>query len=554
MQSWFVPLEPNPAGKEASFFFRSALQVERTIWLLRWIGLAGGLLLVWAADLVLYAWLTWATAALGGLSNLILGYLLCHPQRLPAWLSQLVALMDVALLSGFVASLEGPANRYAHVYLLCVATGAMRFDFAGTAASAAVAWGGLASVFWLTYGVPDDWRSQVVYPTLLLASASLLLGQFARQVKEWLREGQQRERHLEQQLTELAVLQEVNSAVYDLKSGDTLQNIVEVCTKVLDFRRAALFLSAAQEGMSDQYYSSRLLGAPGRSEKLLPLHFDRRLFEAVLQAERPFVVDGSQGSEMMAYGPLLEIAVPLRGSSGPIGVLVVDCDDRTQVSQSDIELLSALANSAALAIENAQVHSQVQWQASHDGLTQLYNHGYFQEALRQEIAQSKVRGRPLTLLMVELDSFKRYNDSYGHRQGDAALVSLARALEVYAEQWRGTVARYGGDEFVVILPGLDRARALRAANQVPHWVQEATAAELGQHDLVGITASVGVAVYPFDAQDAAQLIEAADRAMYVAKRCGGNQVESFSRLESSSFPPTPGVAGLVSEKEEPTKH
>lgn len=553
MQPRFVPLESNSPGEDPSFFLGSILKMERTIWYLRWIALAGGPVLAWIAGLVAVPWLLLSMVAVGGLVNLSLGHLLRGRRHLLPWLSYATALLDIVLLSGFLAALEGPVNRYTHVYLLCVTTAAMRFGFWGTVATAAVAWGNLASVFWLTYGLPDDLRSQVLYPTLLLVAASLVLGQFAQQVKEWLREGMQRERRLEQQLTELAVIQEVNSAVYDLKSGDTLQNIVEVCTKVLDFRRAALFLSTEQEGMPDRYYSSRLMGGGSRPEKLLPLHFDRHLFEAMLQANRPFVVDGSQGSEMMAYGPLLQIAVPLCSPNGPIGVLVVDCDDRAKVSANDVEVLSALTNSATLAIENARVHSQAQWRASHDGLTGLYNHGHFQEALRQEVARSKENGRSLALLMVELDHFKRYNDTYGHRQGDMALVSLARALEVCTEQWRGTVARYGGDEFVVILPGLDRSGAFHAANQVQSWIRDMTATELGRHDLSGIAVSVGVAVYPADAQDAAQLVEAADQAMYVAKRQGGDQVATFSQIGNPASPLPAGIAGAAQEKKREKK-
>jgi len=548
VQARFVPDKHSSSDEDTSFFFEGALEVERTLWYLRWVALAGGLGLAWSADLVAIPWLLLTVAAAGGLINLGLGYLLRPPHRLLPWLGYAAALVDIVLLSSFVAALEGSANRYTPVYLLSVATAAMRFGFVGTVVTTAVAWGGLASVFWLTNGVPDDLRSQVAFPTLLLLLASLLLGWFAQQVKEWLKEGLRREQHLEKRLTELAVLQEVNSDVYDLKSGDTLQNIVQVCTKVLDFRRAALFLSTEQEGVPDRYYSSRQVD---QSEELSPLHFDLHLFEAMLKADRPFVVDGSQGSDMMAYRPLLEIAAPLRTPNGPIGVLVVDCGDRERVPETAIEVLSALARAATLAIENAQVHGQAQWRASHDGLTNLYNHGYFQEALRQEVAQSDAKDCPLALLMIELDSFKQYNDTYGHRQGDTVLVTLARVLEACTEQWQATVARYGGDEFVAILPGLDRSEALQAAHEVRSWVLGLTATELSRHGLPGITASVGVAVYPADAKDAAQLIDAADQAMYVAKRRGGDQVAAFSQIgSSSSFLSRP----LATAPEQEAKH
>jgi diguanylate cyclase (GGDEF)-like protein len=475
--------------------------------------------------------------AVGGLINLALGLGLQRWERLPSWFGYATALLDVALISGAVLALDGPSNRYAHLYLLSVATAAMRFGFWGTMVTTLIAWSALALVFRLTYGVPDDLPYQVFYPTLLLMLAGLLLGRFAQQVKVWLTEGMRREGRLEQRLTELAVIQQVNRAVYDLKSGDTLQNIVEVCTAGLDFRRSALFLSQKQEGMPDRYFSFRRQEVERWQEELPPLYFDRHLFEAMLQVDRPFVVDGSQGSEMMAQGPLLEIAVPLRTSAGSIGVLVVDCGDRKSVSETDMEVLSALASSATLAIENAQIHNVVQWRAEHDGLTNLYNHGYFQEALRREIEVNGAEKNPVTLLMIELDSFKRYNDTYGHRQGDMALISVARALEVCVEPWQGTVARYGGDEFVAILPRLNRLDALEVADEVRIGVRGLTLAELSRHTLPGITVSVGVAVYPDDAQSAGQLIDAADRAMYVAKRRGGNQVEDFSQLgDLSSFP------------------
>jgi len=533
MPSKFLPVRPQPSREDEPFFFGGALDVEQNICYLRWMAMGGGSILVWAAGLLLRPWLLLGVIVVTGVLNLALSYWLRNQQRLAPHFAYITAIMDVALLSLFVAALEGPANRYAHVYLLSVATAAMRFGLLGTLVTSALAWSGLGIVFLLTYGPPDAWRSQVVYPTLLLSLAALLLGQFAHQVKGWLKEGIRREERLEQLLAELTVIQEVNNAVYDLKSGDTLQSIVEVCTQVLDFRRAALFLSQKQEGMPGRYHSTRQRGT-ARNKELPPLHFDPHLFEAMLQLDRPFVVDGSQGSDMMAYGPLLEIAVPLRMPSGPIGVLVVDCNDRKSVSETDMEVLSALANSATLAIENAQIHNMVQWRADHDGLTDLYNHGYFQEALRREIELDEAQGRFVALLMIELDNFKLFNDTYGHRQGDTALISLARALETCVERWKGTVARYGGDEFVIILPGLNRSAALRAGKEVQSWVQKVTKADLNRHDLPGVTVSIGVAVYPSDAGSAAELIDASDRAMYVVKRRGGNQVEAFWQLEAVS--------------------
>lgn len=550
MQTNFSPVDPKRSLDGAPFFLGSPRRVERAICNLRWAVLGGAVVLVWVAGLAASMGLLLGVAAGIGLVNWGVYAFLRRSETLPAWWGYVSALLDVAMVLAFALLLEEPVHRYVFLFLLPMTTAAMRFGFRGTMVITIVAWAALMTAFLLTFGLPDDWRAQVLFPTLLLVMAGLVMGLLADRVKDWLSEGLRRERHLKQRLTELAVLQEVNRKVYDLQSGDTLQNIVEVCTKVLEFRRAALFLSQKQEGLPERYFSTRPGVRGDDGQELADLHVDRRLFEAMLQAERPFVVDGSQGLDVMAAGPMLEIAVALRTSSGPIGVLVVDCSDRASVSETDVEVLSALANSATMAIENAQIHTMVQWRADHDGLTNLYNHGYFQEALRQEIDLSRENERSLALLMVEVDDFKRYNDAYGHRQGDAVLVGLARALEACVEKWHGTVARYGGDEFVVMLPALDRSGAQEVAQEVLVWVRTSAKANLAQQGLPGVTVSAGAAAYPDDAQEAGSLIEAADRAMYAAKRQGGDRAKSFDQIDllSSYLPSRP--LGVAEDREE----
>jgi diguanylate cyclase (GGDEF)-like protein len=176
-----------------------------------------------------------------------------------------------------------------------------------------------------------------------------------------------------------------------------------------------------------------------------------------------------------------------------------------------------------VAIENASLHRRVARMANHDGVTGLYNHRYFQERLRELLDEAEGQW-PVSLLMVEIDQFKHYNDSFGHRQGDTALYSLSRALEQSAAPFSGTVARYGGDEFVVILPHVGDREALVAAEEIRDETYEVVAGLLAAQQLPTLSLSIGVATFPGDAGTAAELIEAADRAMYTVKRSGGNGI------------------------------
>jgi diguanylate cyclase (GGDEF)-like protein len=160
-------------------------------------------------------------------------------------------------------------------------------------------------------------------------------------------------------------------------------------------------------------------------------------------------------------------------------------------------------------------------------LTNLYNYRYFQKSLRDLLTQAAGQW-PVSLLMIEIDKFKRYNDTYGHRQGDKALCSFARALEACTEPWNGLVARYGGDEFVVLLARAGHEESAQVAREVHAQVYQQTLGALAEYNLPPVTMSIGVATYPYDASNADDLIEAADRAMYMVKYRGGNRVHVYS--------------------------
>jgi len=161
--------------------------------------------------------------------------------------------------------------------------------------------------------------------------------------------------------------------------------------------------------------------------------------------------------------------------------------------------------------------------ADRDGLTTLNNHRYLREALEREIARSARHERVFSLILMDLDRFKRFNDTYGHLAGDAALRTIGSILKSCCRA-SAVPARYGGEEFIVLAPEIDAAQARVFAEVLRQRVERTRFEGREPGDVVSLTLSLGIATFPQDGQDAESLIEQADKALYRAKAAGRNQV------------------------------
>jgi diguanylate cyclase (GGDEF)-like protein len=161
--------------------------------------------------------------------------------------------------------------------------------------------------------------------------------------------------------------------------------------------------------------------------------------------------------------------------------------------------------------------------AERDGLTDLYNHRHFRESLDREIARADRDKNPLSLIIIDLDYFKNYNDSNGHLAGDKLLHQCGQILK---DSVRGSdlVARYGGEEFVLILPNADGDNASQLAERIREQISEFPFQGRESQPTGMLTASLGVATYPHDGATANDLIDSADQALYKAKEAGRNKV------------------------------
>ena len=163
--------------------------------------------------------------------------------------------------------------------------------------------------------------------------------------------------------------------------------------------------------------------------------------------------------------------------------------------------------------------------ATVDGLTELYNHRYFQDALRNQIEASKRYGQPFSLIIIDIDFFKKFNDTYGHQAGDAVLRQVAQTLKKNSRT-TDFVCRYGGEEMSIILPNTTNEEAMNNANRLCKAIAERPF-QLNSTETGNVTISLGVATFPDNAQTPQELIEYADKCLYYAKEHGRNQVGKY---------------------------
>ncbi|MBE0599320.1 MAG: diguanylate cyclase [Desulfuromonadales bacterium] len=221
------------------------------------------------------------------------------------------------------------------------------------------------------------------------------------------------------------------------------------------------------------------------------------------------------------------ICAPMVVKKRLVGVLLLLKEQAQGFSETELKMSQVMANQTAIAVENARLYESTRQLSNMDELTRLANRRYFQEILRREVAQAHRYPSDFSLIMVDVDHFKRYNDTHGHLCGDTALRMVADLL---LQNTRGIdlVSRFGGDEFVVLLPKTDRGGALAAAEKLRQCVAE-TAFPGARRSQPGgsLTISLGVAAFPDDARDIFELLDRADRSLYRAKQDGRNRATAW---------------------------
>jgi diguanylate cyclase (GGDEF)-like protein len=340
--------------------------------------------------------------------------------------------------------------------------------------------------------------------------------------------------HLQAMTTLQSVSQVVSSS---LDRDEILHNVVHLLQDTFGYTYISIYLLE-----SDTLHLGAQVGYP---EDMVIHDIPVRSGVAgrtVLTQQTQFISDVSQDSSFLRASTEVksEICVPLIRENVVLGVLNVESASGTPLNESDLDLLNAIAGPITIAIDNARLHAQVKTLAMTDAVSGLYNRHAFEDMLLIEIQRAVRYGLPLSLIIFDVDSFKDYNDTWGHPAGDERLRGIAGLIRT-SQRTNDIAARYGGDEFAIILPSTNKEGAYQFAKRLCDATRNSTTEKpIDGKGIPGYTISMGFATFPQDGDTLATLLLAADQAALTAKRLGKNQIASAGNTTghgpTSTFP------------------
>jgi len=266
----------------------------------------------------------------------------------------------------------------------------------------------------------------------------------------------------------------------------------------------------------------------------IPLRENMGILALTILEGMPFEITSQEAKKLVdqntqkALNTDFFVTVPLKAKDKILGAILVDnIFNKKPITKIDIRMLTMFANHAGLAIENSRLYEETVYLSNTDWLTKLWNYGRFQQSLSFEIEKTKREDGRLSLVMVDVDNFKNYNDTLGHMQGDEALKVIASTLGSKSRKI-DTVARYGGEEFAIVMPGTSKENARLFAERLRGEVEKIFADEKDIQPNKRLTISCGVASYPEDASSKEDLVMRSDIALYDAKMSGKNRTCIYS--------------------------
>ncbi len=300
-----------------------------------------------------------------------------------------------------------------------------------------------------------------------------------------------------------------------LTTVDVVKVIAEMMKTICDFQSLVLFTVAGLELVPQlvvspyaAQFKSVTTCVPESAPGWVIAHMKPLLLPGAGEAALPRVIEEERSF----------FIAPMIAGSEVIGILYLGTAEPSSYDDGFCQRVSIVASQSAMAIRNAELRESVKEHAITDGLTGLYTHRYFQELIIEACREYESALKPFSLVMIDVDHFKKYNDLLGHPEGDKILKEITALIRSYT---RGSdlVCRYGGDEFAVILKECDKENSVRTAERI----REAFQYRFHTYP-VKITASIGVASYPEDAGNKIELLGAADTVLYRSKSGGRNQV------------------------------
>ncbi len=448
-----------------------------------------------------------------------------------------VSLMfDLALATLLIAFTQGSQSQFFYLYYLSILLAAV----SGNRQSALKAAGLASALYFLSlwWRRELNWDQYFLYDLFfkisLLSLTAFWAGMLSDQQKRW------RQRH--QELSQIA--DEWTKTASDIQSAalfgigallSSSRNIQETLNLTLDAVQDLLKADRCSILLLDHDSNELVLraargvgaGAVGK----LRLKSDQGIAGEVLRTGHPLNVPDTDKEPLFVPPPKgyknkirSMLVIPLIIKDKRVGVInISEVKANRKFSESELSAMMLVANYTALALENAGIMGEKEKEAITDGLTGLHNYRYFTGEFERQLEGWKIEKRSVSLIWIDLDFFKEYNDNFGHLKGSEILKRLGDILKDSVGVEEAIYFRYGGDEFAVILSGLSRNQALEKAEKIRSGIYHTKFAERrpGGKQL---SASIGVVTCPDDGQEYRALMEKADQAMYHAKESGKNLV------------------------------
>jgi diguanylate cyclase (GGDEF)-like protein len=332
-------------------------------------------------------------------------------------------------------------------------------------------------------------------------------------------------------VTEISTLHEVSRILTSkLNLEDVLDTVMNLAGDLFRAQAYSIRLLDRNENVL------RVAAHYGLSEEYLergPIEMGKSIAGAVARDRKPIYVP-----DALDYSGLHKVDVarqeglksllcfPLMIREGCIGVMTFYHKKTHRYSDDEMHFLAAFAGTVSIAVDNARLYEKQTRLAISDGLTGLCNHRFFHESLNEEVVRAGRYGRNISVIILDIDYFKKYNDAHGHQTGDKLLKELAQVLTKVA-RLNDVVARYGGEEFIYLLHEANKCEAMLFAKRLRQRVADHVFEGEDVLPEGRLTVSLGVASFPEDAATSQNLIHHADMALYKAKNEGRNQVRAF---------------------------
>jgi diguanylate cyclase (GGDEF)-like protein len=347
-----------------------------------------------------------------------------------------------------------------------------------------------------------------------------------------------------------------NSLLVEMKRLQTLNRVARSLASSLEMHQVVTLVSSAIQNAfaADTYYVGLLQGETFQMELFfddgeffptMNIALKDTLAGRVVESRHSLLIRDLVSERKKRNLPFIIVGRPRMSSSwmgtplminGHIaGIIGVASYQKNVFDEGDLELLENIAQQAALALDNAEHHAEVETRSQHDSLTGVLNHNAFLARFERQAREAVGLKNPLSLIMLDIDHFKLYNDRFGHLTGDEVLTNLCQVIRRNVKK-TDLIGRWGGEEFVISLPHANGPQAFRVAERIRTTLENLAIKGRAGQLIPSPTISQGIAVLVDETLDFIQLVDLADQRLYIAKDLGGNKIEPSLRALEENQP------------------